>query len=701
MSGSPYNAYGNGHNNGNYAYGSAYANGFGGNYGYGYGGYGYGEDVSVGRGDAFENFERGAEVGGLVYQSPNGNVYPWGERDAVRFRMQTEFGMPSPAGSPPHTGQTLQSPSVYAPNHAQQRVGNVTASPPLSFGGQAHFVPGPVVSTPSPEEGAEEAEFEYFDRAEPEAEVEQNEDVQMEDVREEQGFELRPNDVRHRRSEDEGVRLVVPYSNGGADSVDRRSPPESSAVRERTPSPDFPQKLNPRIASLKGGSSYRSPPLTSQPSLDGTTMVNTSPAPAVAIPTPGISPAHEQDYAQMRSPPESPVLHAGLLSPPDMSPRGRSVCTSPVSGYLTSGSATSATSATSSSGLASDASRSVSESRSDSRGRSRTRNSSLSASDQEPERGRSRSRSTASGANSPLSDSSSPNARGPPMVIGMGAGFGQHSGREVRDGRGVRLYRKTSEDFIGQSDDDSTRGRNRDGRRVSESLSPPLVGSAPVDAASRRSAVSPPNAGTSYRPIPSSGLGYPSYSGNTSGTSSNYYGVSDKHLLLNGVPIVKLPPASAPNVTRKKSLDLSDGASSYSGSSTVSAGGRTLPSCIPEEDEQRSRTETPISSPVSSIPTPQQPELQTKFLPLSPPPELRVPPRAKTGSVSSTKASPAPEANAEKVNGSSSPPPSGTRNKANGASDSDRAAAPFANRAAELVSSARTLLGTIWNGTMA
>ncbi|KAH8118905.1 hypothetical protein DFH11DRAFT_1739760 [Phellopilus nigrolimitatus] len=89
-----------------------------------------------------------------------------------------------------------------------QRVGNVTASPPLSFGGQAHFVPSPV----------------------PEAEVEQNEDVQMEEAHEEQGFKLRPNDVRHRRSKDRGVRLVVLYSNGSTDSVNRRNPPEASAL---------------------------------------------------------------------------------------------------------------------------------------------------------------------------------------------------------------------------------------------------------------------------------------------------------------------------------------------------------------------------------------------------------------------------------------------------------------------------------------
>ncbi|KAH8106529.1 hypothetical protein DFH11DRAFT_1549931 [Phellopilus nigrolimitatus] len=114
-----------------------------------HGGYGYGEDVIVGRGDAFENFKR-AEGG------------QWQCHSVATFVIR--------------------------------RPGALCARPSCEY--------------PSPEEGAEEVEFEYFDRAENEAEAEQNEDVQMEDVREEQGFELRPNDVRHRRSEDEGMRLV-------------------------------------------------------------------------------------------------------------------------------------------------------------------------------------------------------------------------------------------------------------------------------------------------------------------------------------------------------------------------------------------------------------------------------------------------------------------------------------------------------------
>ncbi|THH05985.1 hypothetical protein EW145_g4397 [Phellinidium pouzarii] len=692
-------SYANNYNgNGNYSGGGVY----GSSYGYGYGGYGYGEDVSAGRSDAFEHFERGTEGGELVYQSPNGNVYPWGERDAVRFRMLAEYGMPSPAGSPPRSGKSM------AP---QQRTGSTSS---MSSNDPAHFVPGPVVDSPSPNMDAEEAEFEYFDRAEPEPDLDQEQETEHMNASEEQA-QFRPHrradDMgRDRHGEDTSVRIVVPYSNGGAVSVDQRN--LSGVTHERTPSPEFPPKVNPRIASLKSETSYRSP----QSLADGTMSAGVPSIPSGAMLTPGISTALEEP-AQVRSQPDSPLMQSGLLSPPEMSPgRGRSTCTSPVSGYMTSGSATS------SSGLTSTDSRSVSESRSDSRGRSRTRNSSASTFDQEQDRGRSRSRSTASGANSPLSDSASPHVRCPPMVIGITGGVsGQHSGREVRDGRGMRIYRKTSEDLIdvgrqgsvGSSlSSGSTRGRNRDGRRISESLSPPTLGSAPVDIVSRGSVASPPNSGLVYRPIPASGLNCQSYSVNTFGqgvspTSSSNPSLnlnkSEKPFSQNGTPIVKLP--TSPGLALMGSQDSSDSMSS-AGSSTASAGGRTLPSCIPEEDEQRFRDVTLVAtSHSSSVPLWTQPSAQTKSVPSSPSPDARAP-RVKTGSANSSKpTTPTPEVNANKVlrSGSVSPPPLAVRSKANGASAFENSGAmtraTFADRAAELVSSARTLLGTIWNGT--
>lgn len=228
---------------------------------------------------------------------------------------------------------------------------------------------------------------------------------------------------------------------------------------------EYAPPRNPRVTSLRAESSYLPATPTSSGAEQPTVFFL---APSLAIPTPGISPAHACDFASnCRS--VSPSSASGYLSPQDASPgRGRSPCPSPVSGYLTTGSATS------SSGLFSD-SRSVSESRSDSRGRSGTRGSSVSVSDQEPERGRSRSRSSAgaSGANSPLSDSNSPSTRKPSAGACIGGRCG-HSGREIRDGKGVGLYRKTSEDNLKRS---GSRGRDRDHRRISESLSPPVTSS--------------------------------------------------------------------------------------------------------------------------------------------------------------------------------------------------------------------------------
>lgn len=91
-------------------------------------------------------------------------------------------------------------------------------------------------------------------------------------------------------------------------------------------------------------------------------------------------------------------------------------------------------------------SRSVSEGRSDSRGRSQNRDSLQSISDQEPECGQSHLQLNASAcagsASSPLNDSNYPSTCRGPGIDGQHS----HSGRVIQDGRGVGLYRKTSED---------------------------------------------------------------------------------------------------------------------------------------------------------------------------------------------------------------------------------------------------------------
>ncbi|KAL5512124.1 hypothetical protein ACEPAG_3645 [Sanghuangporus baumii] len=156
--------------------------------------------------------------------------------------------------------------------------------------------------------------------------------------------------------------------------------PETSQLdllRDRTPSLDFQPKVNPWIASLRYESGCRSPSpsLQSSPGFDIATILVPS-SPTLAIPTPRISPAHQEEHARIRSPPESPALHAGLLSP-EILPRVRSDCASPVSDSATSSSI---------------------------------------------------------------------------VRSGIGGALGTtHTGREIRDGRCARLYRKTSEDFKEQS----------------------------------------------------------------------------------------------------------------------------------------------------------------------------------------------------------------------------------------------------------
>ncbi|KAL5492563.1 hypothetical protein ACEPAI_4010 [Sanghuangporus weigelae] len=625
-------------------------------YGYGYGGYGYGEHVSVGRTDVFEHYERGTEAGELVYHSPNGNVYPWGEGDAVRFRMQTGY---DEAGSSSELGV-----SSHQRSHPHR----------FSIENHSHSSSGPhftVGSDPGSEGLTTEAEFEYLD----DILADTHEDDSVGGNLTRAGtYQARPHTLTQhnhtgQRGEDR-VRIAVSHANGRSESSSSHSPQTSQLdlLRDRTPSPDFQPKVNPRIASLRYESGCRSP----SPSLPGSDIAATlvPSSPTLAIPTPGISPAHQEEHARMRSPPESPTLHAGLLSP-EISPRGRSACASPVSGSATSSS------------IVRSGSRSGSESRSESRGRSRTRNSSLASSpDQgEPERGRSRSRSIASGANSPLGDSNSPQSRYPPLAIGgigIGLGIGgalgaTHTGREVRDGRGARLYRKTSEDFIGRSAQSdgrgghSTRGRNREGKRISESLSPPIVGSGVIE----KSTTLQSNAVYRSSPIPDLKSQGTRALERESPVDSYGRGSSDKNFSPNEVPLSKSPggsPVGPLSSQTGKSTDyiVSSNSSSapVSVSSVATSNGRNLPPSIPEEDEQHMQTSATTQQDASSI-------LSRNVIPPSDS-------STTTGSTVKNERSGLNEVKATSNDG-----PNRT----------------VSNRTAELMSSARTLFGTIWNGS--
>lgn len=501
--------------------------------GYGYGGYGYGERVSEGRSEAYEHFERGTEAGELVYQSPNGNVYPWEETDALRYRMRSEYGIPSPATSPPETSLSPL---------RRRMDGSDSLSSDHSM-----FVPERTSAYSGP--SSEDPEIEYLDNIRHTPKMQNGDEA------------ITSQEGQSYFSHDDVARLAIPAVNGGTDSTIQHS--STKGAVGRTPSPDFQPKINPRIASLKSEGAYRSP--------TSSNLTATAPDPAnetTNIPS-----------TQLSTHSESLIQQSGLLSPPDVSPgRGRQISTSPVSGYQSSGSPSSSSPA----GLSRSISDGRRDSRSDSRGRSRTR-SSISPSDQEMDRGRSRSRSTASGANSPMSDSSSPHARYPPMVIGIGG----HSGREIRDGRGTRLYRKTSEDFMGASSSSSPsssspRGRNREGRRVSESLSPP-VGTGSAEVLNRPGTISPSY--SNLRSIPTSGLGLQSYVADDSLKA-------ERNLSGPKSAVVWLTEPAAPMIGRGASTDSTS--SMTSSSSTTSINGRPLPPSIPEEDE-RSKMEAQLS----------------------------------------------------------------------------------------------------------
>ncbi|KAL5513330.1 hypothetical protein ACEPAH_3729 [Sanghuangporus vaninii] len=625
-------------------------------YGYGYGGYGYGERVSVGRTDAFEHYERGTEAGELVYHSPNGNVYPWGEGDAVRFRMQIGY---DEAGSSPELGldshQRSHPDRIGTENHSHSSSG-------------PHFTIG---SDPSSEGLSNEAEFEYFDDilADTHEDDSVGGNLTSAGAYQARSHILTQHNHAGQRAEDR-VRIAVSHANGPSESSSNHSPQTSQLdlLRDRTPSPDFQPKVNPRIASLRYESGYRSPSPSSPGSDIAATLVPSSPT--LAIPTPGISPAHQEEHARMRSPPESPILHAGLLSP-EMSPRGRSACASPVSGSATSSS------------IVRSGSRSGSESRSESRGRSRTRNSSLASSpDQgEPERGRSRSRSIASGANSPLGDSNSPQSRYPPLAIGgIGVGLGisgalgaTHTGREVRDGRGTRLYRKTSEDFIGRSAQSdgrggySTRGRNREGKRISESLSPPIVGSSMIE----KSTMLPSNG--IYRSSPTPDLKPQGTRALERESSVDWYGrgSSNKNFSPSEGTLSKSPggsPVGPLSSQTGRSTDYMASSNSSSAPGSVSSvgtsNGRNLPPSIPEEDEQHMQTSV----------TPQQDASSSSSRNVKPPSDSSTTMRSTVKNERS---------GLNEVKATSDDGPNRT----------------ISNRTAELMSSARTLFGTIWNGS--
>lgn len=316
------------------------------------------------------------------------------------------------------------------------------------------------------------------------------------------------------------------------------------------------------------------------------------------------------------SPPES-----GFLSPTEASVtnRGRSPGCSPVSGSTTTGSYSYS-----------------SDSRSESRGRSSTRNSSFS--DRESSRG----------TNSPIG-SISPTG----SAVGIGATFVQGRGRDNRTS--AKMFRR-----------DEERGRDRTGRRIGDSLSPPSIVGSPSRSISDDF---PP-----YSPILEKSVLH------SSGASVSGSSVSGSSTASAATEATVSPP--------KADADASDararGSTSFTRPMHI-----PIPSPIPEEEEQRSRQPTPANSPVRALASPVPPPA-----PLGSPRHVAPAPKARPSqpvtSPSAAQAVPSPP-HAKLRSPERAPRGDGQEQQ------QQQQPGTLVGRAAEIVSSAKGLFGAIWN----
>ncbi|KAI0339591.1 hypothetical protein BDW22DRAFT_1431493 [Trametopsis cervina] len=364
--------------------------------------------------------------------------------------------------------------------------------------------------------------------------------------------------------------------------------------------------------------------------------------PAVPVSVPRVA-------THMPTSPDSPPEATAFLSPSDaalVSSRGRSAGYSPTSGSTTT---------TASFSFSSD-------SRSESRGRSSTRNSS---SDCE----RSRSRSSR-GTNSPLGSIS---PTGSAVGIGIGVvGYGSYGSRD-REGAGARASRRGS---LGPVEEE--RGRERTGRRIADSLSPPsLVGSPSRGPRDEFSGYSPVMEKTV---LPSSARSVSGSSVSGSSTASGATGAT-----------AKPEPEEEDRRGRSPVVPQQRVAPSFA-----------IPSPIPEEEETRSRQPTPANSPVRALalhppsPSPSSPA-PTAGAHHPPAIQLHVTPPKSRPSAPVTSPS---EAQATPSSPTTRNPPKQVRSPERAVvvvADEHQPPPGLVGRAAEIVAQARGFLGSIWN----
>ncbi|KAH9852624.1 hypothetical protein C2E23DRAFT_730255 [Lenzites betulinus] len=425
----------------------------------------------------------------------------------------------------------------------------------------------------------------------------------------------------------------------------------SGAVEERQ---ERSRESSPDGRTTRGASQQDAAP---QPT------VSLPPTPAVPVPVPRVSSQSNlisSSISTSHSIPSSAPCDPALLSPADAPPmRGRAPHSPSVSGSTTTGSSSYSHSTDS-------------RSASSSRGRSSTRTSSFS------DRERSSSRSRSRGTSSPMG-SISPTG----SAVGIGSGSAYAAGR-CRD----RDQQQRSQRRRGASDDE--RGRERAGRRLGDSLSPPSAVGSPARAGESGEGAYYHSYSSVLADIPEKMVRVPSPPSSVSGSSTETASVST----------VGPSRAQQASETASRAPEVPVVVAAAKLPSAVAA--VAIPSPIPEEEEveqRRSRQPTPANSPVAAfrmqVPPAQKAEpisspVSASHEPLSSP---ATPPSVVT-KVSSPSASVEAPKSPDSPSGASRHPSRAQRVSIDGMQEQ---AGTLVNRAAEIVQSARGFLGSIWN----
>ncbi|EIW58597.1 protein phosphatase regulator REG1 [Trametes versicolor FP-101664 SS1] len=384
-----------------------------------------------------------------------------------------------------------------------------------------------------------------------------------------------------------------------------------------------------------------------------------------AVPVPRVNSAHSQlvsssissTHSIPSSAPGSAPCDPALLSADGAPSRGRTPHSPSVSGSTTTGSSSYSHSTDS-------------RSASSSRGRSSTRTSSFSDHERSGSRSRSRGTSSPMGSISPTGS-----------AIGIGSAY---AGTRCRD-RGVVVEQRSSRRRGGEEE----RGRERTGRRLGDSLSPPnAVGSPSRGSDSGDGAYQP------YSPvlsdIPEKSMRIPSPPSSVSGSSTETASVST------------VGPSQAQQEAREALARPSRSADPAAKLPTVAV---AIPSPIPEEEEEerRSRQPTPANSPVAAFRMQVPPAQKAEPVP-SPVFASHEPPSSSTATSPSTGKSPetspsppSPSEESPKSPDSSNALRHPTRAQRVSFDGMQEQAGTLVNRAAEIVQSARGFLGSIWN----